>query len=127
MSKHVYIGYWKSTRDYENNIPEYYGFNEDGSPSNKELPYPVENSATEDQIKIINLLRQQLETGYLTSYREWSSCRLCGKHNGSKELEVIIGGTKYSIPIGYIHYLEDHNVAVDPMLITVLEFEYGFV
>lgn len=61
-----------------------------------------------------------MSNGYWQQYRGWSNCRLCGKQNGSKELEIIRGDTKYRIPEGYLHYLEDHHVGYDPRLLELL-------
>jgi hypothetical protein len=58
-----------------------------------------------------------MDSGYMTSYRGSSTCRLCGKQNGYRELEIIRGDTKYRIPEGYLHYLEDHYVGYDPRLL----------
>ena len=40
------------------------------------------------------------------AYDGWSECRLCGKHNGGKDLT---DGT-WGWPDGYAHYVEDHGV-----------------
>lgn len=85
-------------------------------------PYPVENSVTdpEKQNRIISLLEYNFKHGYIVRFRGWSNCRLCGKQNGTGELQVIINGTKYVIPQGYLHYLKDHNVAGDDRILDIL-------
>lgn len=107
-SNNKYIGYWKL---FDKDEPDY-----DGQP----LTFPVENSATHDQTEIIARLKLAMETGHIVQYRGWSTCRLCGKRNGIGELEIIQGRIKYSIPEGYLHYLEDHNVGVDPTLLDLI-------
>lgn len=77
---------------------------------------PVANTAQPDQAEMIAKLKAAMHAGYMLGYRGWSNCRLCGKMNGSKELEIIRGGTKYRIPEGYLHYLEDHAVGYAPEL-----------
>lgn len=102
MSKEVRIGYW-------------------GSHLYPDLPMPQENTARPDQAEVIAKLKEAMKTGYMLQYRGWSNCRICGKHNGSKELEIIRGDTKFSIPEGYVHYLEDHAVGYDPELRSALQ------
>lgn len=111
----IYIGYW-ANKDGRNHVAEAYG--------GQVLTLPVENSLpvheTVAQNIIIARLKSLMETGYMAGYRGWSTCRICGKHNGTKELEIIRGRIKYCIPEGYVHYLEDHNVAYDPKLLEVI-------
>jgi hypothetical protein len=120
----VYIGYWKT--EYKVDFyKEKYGDTVQTDPSGKEMYFPVENSATEDQTNIITRLKQAMKTGRMLGYRGWSICRICGKHNGTGELEITYGNFRdgkkqYRIPEGYVHYLEDHNVAVDPILEKIL-------
>jgi hypothetical protein len=42
----------------------------------------------------------------LNSYKGWSTCRLCKKHNGSTDL----GDDKWLWPEGFAHYVRDHAV-----------------
>lgn len=106
------IGYWADKRDMA------YG-TKDGFTGQTYLN-PVEDSATQDQTGIIAKLKAAYASGHTVNYRGWSTCRICDKHNGSSELEVIKGNMKYRIPVGYVHYLEDHNVAADPKLLEIL-------
>ena len=101
MSEEVSIGYW-------------------GSNFEKGLPMPVAGTPRVDQAKVIDRLKVAMKTGHLVSYRGWSNCRLCGKQNGSRELEIIRGSTKYRIPEGYVHYLEDHGVGYADDLLSAL-------
>ena len=105
MNSDIMIGYWgRRDGDWSDN-----------------LPMPVADTALSDQDQIILALKAAMENGYLTSYRGSSTCRLCGKMNGYKELEIIRGSIKYRIPEGYLHYLEDHAVGYDQRLLEALE------
>lgn len=111
--KIVYIGYWKYTKFHLENTPQI-------ERNGQELTWPVENSATVDQSKIITKLKGAMKSGHMLGYRGWSNCRICKKNNGTKELQIQKDNIQYRIPVGYVHYLEDHNVAVDPLLEKIL-------
>ena len=100
MSKDIAIGYWASKPG--------------------EGHWPVSNTPRPDQLEIVEKLKAAMMTGSWVSYRGWSNCRLCGKMNGSKELEIMSDGTRYRIPQGYLHYLEDHQVGYEPILLDAL-------
>jgi hypothetical protein len=81
----------------------------------KVLTNPIENSATEDQTQLIELLKNAfLATDTVRhNFRGHSYCRICGNtRNGYSEFEF----GNFSVPEGYLHYLRDHNVAIDPDL-----------
>lgn len=107
--KEVYIGYWRNEQ-------------------HPEFPMPQPDTAKADQGLVITRLEKAMASGRMKamasgrmiSYRGWSVCRLCGKRNGSRELEIIVGNTKYRIPEGYVHYLEQHSVGYDPKLLKAL-------
>ena len=61
-----------------------------------------------------------MAAGYMQHFRGSSTCRLCGKMNGYRELEVIRGSVKYRIPEGYIHYLEEHRIGYDAQVLEIL-------
>jgi hypothetical protein len=103
MTTDIPIGYWKHFEDEDH------------------LGLPIADTALPDQKEIIAKLKAAMATGYMQQYRGWSNCRLCGKTNGSKELEIIRGAIKYRIPEGYVHYLEDHHVGYDLRLLEVLK------
>lgn len=50
----------------------------------------------------------------LTAYRGWSTCRFCGKPNGSAEHDDGV----YRWPEGLPHYLEAHGVKPEPAFLT---------
>lgn len=102
MSKQITIGYWRHQDD-------------------KEGAWPEANTERPDQDAVIDRLKEAVRKGFVIGYRGWSNCRLCGKINGSRELEIIRGDTKWVIPEGYVHYLEEHRVGYDPVLLEALE------
>ena len=78
-----------------------------------QCPMPVENSASEEQVKQQLEIFQQFNSGEdEVFYRGWSRCRICEEVNGSSEFEKYVNGEKYGIPSGLKHYIEDHNVLV---------------
>jgi hypothetical protein len=110
MSKQKIIGYWKENNNiYYINNKEYEFY--------KNLKLPIENSAKENQVEIIKLLEQKqkdIDTGTdidsdIDIYFGDSICRICNKKNGCCEYY----DEYYRWPGGYIHYLKEHNVAID--------------
>lgn len=86
-------GFWKSTEE-------------------PDLPMPVaQDTPWEWQECFLDLL-ESLEDkargryGTITRYRGWSTCRLCGAHNGSVEFRI----WEWEWPEGLRHYIEAHNV-----------------
>jgi len=81
-------GFWRST--YE-----------------QELPMPV---ACDDPWAGQDVFIDQLEaveaSSETISYRGWSTCRICGCSNGSREYQA--PGATW--PEGLKHYITDHNV-----------------
>ena len=114
MSNH-YIGYWRVA---ENQTLQ-------SHPLAKDIisfPWPVANSVDDEDVQrsIIEKLKKKLATGKPVAYRGWSTCRLCKKHNGSKELTIVHNDVTYKIPEGYLHYLEAHKVKAEPILLSIL-------
>ena len=71
---------------------------------------PIKNSATFDQTNIINKIKKIQEIANKTHYRGFSYCRLCNKtNNGAIEYAI----DNFVWPEGYLHYVKEHNVAVD--------------
>ena len=74
---------------------------------------PIENSATETQTEIIQLLEEKEEycrqTSNVTNYFGCSFCRICQKPNGADEYRM----DEFVWPSGYLHYLKEHNVQID--------------
>lgn len=70
---------------------------------------PVPNSATIDQKEIIKKIKYVQKFAQKTAYRGLSPCRICQCYNGCEEYAI----DGFVWPSGYLHYLEDHNVAVD--------------
>jgi hypothetical protein len=86
------------------------------------LPFPVAHSEhdLDIQSQIIQKLKIAYKTGTMRHYRGWSTCRLCKRNNGGRELEVIKDNVKYRIPEGYLHYLTEHFVEADRRLLEIL-------
>jgi hypothetical protein len=73
-----------------------------------DLPMPVPNSLAPDKVdRVIRLLKAAQKEARATSWRGFSTCRLCGVNNGSGSYEL--GG--WTWPSGFGHYIEDHGVA----------------
>ena len=84
------IGYW---RDKEN--------------SKENLPWPTEGKLSlETKHNIVKYLN---EGKTHASWKGWSTCRICGKMNGSTCLK----NGKFVYPSGYAHYIIDHNIMPD--------------
>jgi|SRR5579863_8204374 len=99
MSKqNIIVGYWRKDVD-----PDVTG-----------LPYPEQIDKKDDSKYFQNDTRQSFisclarveKKAHQVAYRGWSTCRLCGKMNGSYEFEY----AGYTWPSGLKHYLEDHNI-----------------
>lgn len=83
------------------------GFWRGGYPDDQTLPDAAaaqdETWTGEERTRVL----QHLAEGEVTaSYRGMSSCRICGKRNGSQDIS---DGT-FVWPSGFAHYLTDHAV-----------------
>ena len=88
------IGYWYSTRETQ-------------------YPNPVENSATDEQVLLmLKTFMSLTKDAELVSYRGVSTCRICGKLNGTREFQT----ENNVIPVGLIHYITEHKVLVPELL-----------
>ena len=84
------------------------------------LPKPIIITDTHDKLLLDKLqkLQKHIEDDYLTldpgyhcvNYRGVSYCRICDQSNGNKEITF----NGYTFPEGYIHYIIDHNIHIDP-------------
>ena len=89
------IGYWRKTED-----------------SNEDLPWPIIRKLPPETKQKI---KDFLEKGELyAAWRGSSSCRICGKTNGSTCLK----NGNFIYPEGYLHYILDHDVMVDSELLA---------
>ena len=43
-------------------------------------------------------------------YKGWSNCRVCEQQNGSTEYVLEFMESKWEWPVGFLHYVEKHNV-----------------
>jgi hypothetical protein len=60
-------------------------------------------------------------------YRGWSTCRICDKRNGSSEFSVMLRSesVNWIWPVGYLHYIESHNVKPSPEFIHFVDSLQG--
>lgn len=78
-----------------------------------ELPVPVVNSATLEQVKAqLEMLDEIISESETMRYRGWSNCRICGCQNGTYEYKTVKG----VIPVGLRHYITEHHVLVPGLL-----------
>lgn len=102
--KEIYIGYWNNER---NQYPEY--------------PFPISRQNVNNQMDVEKL---ELVLKYKTNtyaYRGFSMCRICGCNLGNEEHVIQLKTIKILIPAGYMHYVKDHGVELDPKLDLVLD------
>lgn len=113
MSATKYIGYWR-----RNDLHQCFPFCEC-----YKYPIPVSHDTILDQAEMINKSVQVLDKFATTQgYRGYSPCRLCpNKRNGFAEYSIGYNGVTYIIPMGYFHYLRDHNVKIDDELVEIVE------
>lgn len=72
-----------------------------------DLPTPVANDEPwEGQAGFITRLQEVEKVAQCISYRGFSSCRICGCMNGSREF--LHNGFRW--PQGLMHYITEHNV-----------------
>ena len=87
-----------------------------------EYPYPFPSLQTLNQKEIITRCENVLKKyGFYHGYKGYSICRICQyNRNGDSEYLIDYEGTTYVIPIGYFHYLKEHNVKIDSILIKIV-------
>ena len=93
------VGFWKETH----NMGWFPGQHRFSS-------IPIPNSASSDQIVFLKKLAIVEKKAQSTYYLGASECRICKKPNCSREFTY----KGFVWPEGYVHYLRDHAVAVDP-------------
>ena len=92
-----YIGYWYNEREA------------------KDFPKPVENSASEEQIKqMLENLNRFKNSKFTVKqiYKGFSYCRICNEENSSSEYIQTVNGIRIQIPYGLEHYIIKHRVFV---------------
>jgi len=73
----------------------------------EDLPWPADFVDRQWDPRERDAVAKYLDAGKTVgSYRGWSTCRLCGKHNGSQDLS----DGSYVWPQGFSHYVRDHSV-----------------
>lgn len=103
-----------------NNIKHYIGFyKEIGNINSQWTKMPIPNS-NKIPTSMLNILIDRIKFAekYATviSYRGISMCRICNQYNGHREYHL----QNYIWPEGYIHYIKDHNVAIDDNFIDFI-------
>lgn len=121
-SKIHYVGYWNSVP-----MESHRRFAcETNSRERPDLPFPVPNTLglpENQKNQLIERFEKLLSKSEIEYYEGQSKCRICGCQNGSAEYVYnprCSTGTIYHIPSGYLHYIKDHNVAFDPVLLEAL-------
>lgn len=85
------------------------------------MPVEDSNDLTEKQMEAFwPKYFRALEHGRTINYKGSSHCRLCGQSNGSTEVELSLKGIKLAIPHGYTHYIKEHDVKPDSLLLELL-------
>lgn len=98
----VYIGHWNNSR---NQYPEF--------------PMPVVGAQRDSQ-ENIDKVKRIIAKAQPMYCKGWSNCRICDKPNGTIEYRYKVSkNTFFIIPEGYVHYLEEHNVQVDPRILEL--------
>jgi hypothetical protein len=103
-----YIGYWRKN---------WYGIFD-------EYPFPIPNKTKLNQSDIIDKTKIILSKyGAITSYFGCSCCRLCKfSKNGNFEYWISYNNITYVIPVGYFHYLIEHNVKINSLLVEIVNY-----
>lgn len=86
----IKIGFWRATPN-----------------AAEELPWPTESYDVRWDDRERLLVARYLDCGQEhAAYKGWSTCRICGKGNGSRDLT----DGMYLWPEGFSHYVRDHKV-----------------
>jgi hypothetical protein len=102
--KQVIIGYFN---DKNNTYPEF--------------PFPeIETNPGSEYRQTVMELTKFLSDKPRRAYKGWSTCRICGEHNGSEEYQFLHRKVQYIIPVGYLHYLKEHQIKIDPNVFMLL-------
>lgn len=73
----------------------------------KELPFPLENQMSKEDIEdFIPKLKNLQKKAKIKSYMGYSQCRICEKLNGTKTYY----NETFAWPEGLQHYIEEHGV-----------------
>lgn len=91
------IGFWYSSYEEDKNLPHVTEFIDKNLPSELRKIL-IEYLSSEEKIE---------------HYKGWSTCRICGKNNGSTDMQK----DEYIYPEGLIHYVSVHNVVPSQRLL----------
>lgn len=110
--KEYYEGYWRSCEHIE--------LTKQGKPLYAPMPWDVvelytlpfpKSQDTQCSPEFISKLKMILDTqATSTEFFGSAPCRLCPQSTGNKEYYLVKYDVRYTIPAGYFHYLEEHNV-----------------
>jgi len=89
------LGYWRSAEG------SYHDKRYDFLPDPRDFVDPSWDP--EEKAIVLSYVKNQPD---LIQWRGWSSCRICGTHNGS----TCQGDAAFIWPQGFVHYIEAHNV-----------------
>lgn len=88
-------------------------------------PQAFSNTLTDVQMeKFWKKFHQAMENGQYEHFKGSSKCRICGESNGSMESRLSVKGVKLRVPQGYAHYLEEHDVMPDTLLLDLFGIKY---
>lgn len=95
MENLIPIGYWRK-HEHEQS----------------DLPWPAEGRLPEETKRLVGeyLLRGRM----LVLHKGYARCRLCGEINGNAEYT----DGEFVWPVGYAHYIVDHNIMPAPRLLA---------
>ena len=92
-----FVGFW-----YYNNIPHH---------NDSFIQLKVCQSSSKPNNKdVLDKLKRIQEVAGVKQYIGYSKCRLCHKNNYANEYFI----DYFVFPRGYLHYLEHHNVQIEP-------------
>jgi hypothetical protein len=102
---------------------EGYWYEGKGSKYPKPVGYRIHWVGQEKFLKHLAKLEAMVEEkGRIHHYRGWSTCRICKCKNGSTEFEF----KGWTWPVGFKHYVEEHNVKPSVDFQVFVEDNHGF-
>jgi len=88
-----------------------------------DLPFPIQNTSNLNSTQktfILDQFKKVESKSKSEFYLGFSICRICEKPNGNIEYTYNNGTKDFIFPQGYKHYLEDHDVEIDPEFLDEL-------